>query len=183
MRSIFLFMMISVDGFFEGPNHDITWHTVDEEFNDFAIKQLEEVDLLLFGRVTYELMASYWPTPDALRDDPQVADLMNKTPKIVISKSLKKADWENANLVHDIDEIRKLKERPGKTIAVFGSSNLCISLIKAGLLDEIRLMVSPTVLGQGTRLFEGLDEKLNLKLTQPKTFKNGNTLLRYDMQG
>lgn len=172
-------MMVSVDGFFEGPNHDISWHTVDEDFNDFAIKQLEEVDLLLFGRVTYELMASYWPTPDALRDDPEVAGLMNKTPKIVISKSLKTADWENTKLVHDLKEIRKLKGRDSKAIAVFGSSNLCVSLIKAGLLDEIRLMISPTVLGQGTSLFQGLNEKLDLRLTKSKTFTNGNVLLNY----
>lgn len=88
MRNLYLFNMVSLDGFFEGPDRDIYWHTVDDEFNDFAIKQLDNVDTLLFGRVTYELMASYWPTPEAVENDPLVARRMNETAKIVFSRTL-----------------------------------------------------------------------------------------------
>ncbi len=91
MRNLFLFVMVSLDGFFEGPNREIDWHNVDEEFNEFAINQLNDVDTLLFGRVTYQLMASYWPTQSAKESDPIVADKMNNLPKIVFSKTLDQA--------------------------------------------------------------------------------------------
>src|SRR5205085_11643140 len=96
MRNVFLFMMVTLDGFFEGPNQEIDWHNVDEEFNEFAIDQLDDVDTLLFGRVTYQLMASYWPTQSAKENDPIVADKMNTVPKIVFSKTLDKAEWNNS---------------------------------------------------------------------------------------
>ena len=91
MRKLFSFNMVTLDGYFEGPNHEIDWHNVDGEFNEFAIEQTGAVDMLLFGRVTYQLMASYWPTPDAIKNDPIVADLMNRLPKIVFSRTLEKA--------------------------------------------------------------------------------------------
>src|SRR6266496_5967963 len=118
MRKVFLFNMVSLDGFFEGPNRDISWHNVDEEFNEFAINQLNEVDTLLFGRVTYEGMASYWPTEFAISNDPIVAGLMNSLPKIVFSTTLDKAEWNNTRLVNDnaAEEVSKLKGRPGKDI-------------------------------------------------------------------
>src|SRR5947209_13503348 len=110
MRNLFLFMMVTLDGFFEGPNQEIDWHNVDEEFNEFAIQQLNDLDTLLFGRVTYQLMASYWPTPIAIENDPIVADKMNTVPKIVFSKTLDKAEWINSRLVKEnsAEEISKL---------------------------------------------------------------------------
>ncbi|HEY7357494.1 MAG TPA: dihydrofolate reductase family protein [Ktedonobacterales bacterium] len=184
MRNIFLFMMVTLDGFFEGPDHSIDWHNVDEEFNEFAIDQLHELDTLLFGRVTYEGMASFWPTPFAQENDPIVADLMNTTPKIVVSTTLERAEWENSRLVkaNVAEEITKLKQQPGKDIAVFGSSDLAVSLLQLGLLDELRLMVNPVVLGSGKRLFAGLDKQLHLKLLKTRTFNSGNVLLRYQVQ-
>lgn len=173
-------MMISVDGYFEGQNNDISWHNVDAEFNEFAIKQLNEADLLLFGRKTYELMASYWPTVEAKDDDPIVAKLMNQMQKVVVSKTLKKVIWENTKLVSELGvEIKRFKEVPGKDILVFGSSNLGISLIENDLLDEVRIMVGPVVLAGGRKLLEGVSGKMNLKLVGTHFFKSGNALLRY----
>ncbi len=181
MRRLLFFMLVSLDGYFEGPNHDIGWHAVDEEFNDFAIRQLESVDLLLFGRVTYELMASYWPTPEALRDDPVVAGKMNGTPKVVFSRTLAKAGWQNTRLVTTdaAREVVRLKREPGKDMIIFGSSDLTASLIPHGLIDEFRVMVGPIVLGAGKPLFAGLKERLPLKLVKTTKFRTGNVLLYY----
>ncbi|HLW01163.1 MAG TPA: dihydrofolate reductase family protein [Ktedonobacterales bacterium] len=183
MRNIFLFMMVTLDGFFEGPNHEIDWHNVDEEFNEFAINQLHELNTLLFGRATYEGMASFWPTPFAKENDPIVADLMNRVPKIVFSTTLEQAEWENSRLVKDhvAEEIAQLKQQPGKDIAIFGSSGLAVSFMRMGLLDELRIMVNPVVLGSGKTLFAGMNEKQNLKLLETKAFRSGNVLLRYQV--
>ncbi len=181
MRKLFLFMMVSLDGFFEGPNHDISWHHVDEEFNEFAIKQLDDVDMLLFGRVTFQLMASYWPTPSAIENDPVVANKMNSMPKVVFSRTLDKVEWNNSRLVKDnmADQVSKLKQQPGKDMAIFGSSDLAVSLTQMGLIDECRIMVNPVVLGSGKPLFKGMSDKLNLKLLRTRTFRSGNVLLYY----
>ena len=181
MRKVFLFMMVTLDGFFEGPNHEIDWHNVDEEFNDFAIQQLDEVGMLLFGRVTYELMASYWPTPSAKEDDPVVADKMNSVPKLVFSKTLDKVEWSNTRLVkeHIAEEVSRLKQQQDGDLAIFGSSDLTVSLLEMGLVDELRIMVNPVVLGSGKRLFEGIHDRLKLKLLKTKTFGSGNVLLYY----
>ena len=181
MRKLFAFNMVTLDGFFEGPNQDISWHHVDDEFNQFAIEQTSTVDTILFGRVTYELMASYWPTPAATTDDPIVADLMNRLPKIVFSRTLQKAAWNNTRLIKDniAEEISKLKQQPGKDLALFGSANLLSTLIQMDLMDEHRIMVNPVVLGSGTPLFQGIKDKLKLKLLKTRTFRSGNVLLYY----
>ena len=185
MRKVFLFMMVTLDGFFEGPNHEIDWHNVDEEFNEFAIDQLNEVDALLFGRVTYEGMASYWPTPVALEDDPVVAGKMNAIPKIVFSRTLDRAEWSNSRLVKEniAGEISQIKQQQGRDLAIFGSANLTMSLLQMGLIDELRLMVNPVVLGKGKPLFEGIHEKLSLKLIKTRVFRSGNVLLCYQPDG
>src|SRR5712692_7181370 len=166
MRKVFLFMMVTLDGFFEGPNHEIDWHNVDEEFNEFAIHQLNDVDTLLFGRVTYQLMASYWPTQSAKENDPIVADKMNTLPKIVFSKTLNKVEWNNSRLVKDniAEEIQKLKQQPGKDMVIFGSGSIVSTFTQLDLIDEYRIMVNPVVLGSGKPLFKGINDQLNLKL-------------------
>ncbi len=181
MRKVLFFVLTTLDGFFEGLDMDISWHNVDAEFNEFAIAQLNSVDALLFGRVTYELMASYWPTPDAKKNDPVVAGKMNSTPKIVFSKTLEKVNWENTRLIKDnfVKEISKLKQQAGKDMIIFGSSDLAVTFIEHGLIDEYRIMVNPIVLGGGKSLFKGVKDKLNLKLLKTKTFKSGNVLLYY----
>jgi dihydrofolate reductase len=184
MRTLSLFNLVTIDGYFEGPDREIDWHNVDQEFNEFAIDQLNRTDLLLFGRVTYELMASYWPTSIALRDDPIVAGKMNSIPKIVFSRTLKRADWNNTRLIREVDaeEISQLKQVPGKDIAIFGSSNLAVTFIHHGLIDEFRIIVNPVALGGGNPLFKGLHDRLNLKLLTAKAFHSGNVLLCYQSQ-
>jgi dihydrofolate reductase len=182
MRRVLFFMMVTVDGYFEGAGQEIGWHNVDEEFNEFAIAQLNEVDTLLFGRVTYEMMASYWPAPDAITNDPVVAEKMNNMPKIVFSRTLSDATWENTRLVkqHFAAEVTKLKQRPGKDLIIFGSSDLAVTFIEHGLLDEVRIMVNPVALGHGKSLFKGIDDRLRLKLLRSRTFLSGNVLLCYE---
>ena len=180
-RKIILFMMVSLDGYYEGPNHDINWHTVDEDFNDFAIDQLNAVDVIIFGRATYEGMASYWPTPEALANDPEVTGYMNNLPKIVISRTLDKAEWQNTRLIKDnvAAELTALKQQPGKELIMFGSGDLTVALAGMGLIGEYRIMVAPVALGAGKPLFTGLPRQLNLKLIKSVTFRSGNVLLCY----
>lgn len=182
MRKLFAFNMVSLDGFFEGPDHDLYWHHVDEEFNQFAIEQTSAVGAILFGRVTYEMMASFWPTPQAEADDPQIAHLMNTLPKVVFSRTLDRADWANTRLVKgDLgEEVTKLKQEPGKDLAVFGSAKLLESLVQEDLVDEHRVLVNPLVLGSGTPLFKNNGQRVKLKLVSTRTFHNGNVLLVYE---
>ena len=181
-------MTTSLDGYFEGLNHDISWHKVDEEHNQFAIELLRGTDTILFGRRTYELFESFWPNA---ADDPrmstsnlEIARLINNMSKIVFSRSLervqKKKNWKNVRLVHSLDpeEVARWKQQPGKDISV-GGNDLAMSLVRNGLLDEFRIMVNPIALGSGTPLFRGLEEKMSLKLLNVRTFKSGNVLLCY----
>lgn len=181
MRKIIFQMMVSLDGYFEGPNHELDWHLVDGEFNDYAADLLDSVDTLLFGRVTYQLMAGYWPTPAAMTDDPVIAAKMNGLSKIVFSRTLTKADWNNTRLVREnaVEEISKLKRQPGRDMAIFGSSDLAVSLMPAGLIDEYRIFVNPVVLGSGKPLLKGLNARLDLKLARTKVFESGLVLLCY----
>ncbi|MEO7001592.1 MAG: dihydrofolate reductase family protein [Ktedonobacterales bacterium] len=183
MRKVMLFMLVTLDGFFEGPNQDISWHNVDDEFNEFAVKQLGEVDTLFFGRVTYQGMASYWPTPMATEDDPVVTGIMNSKPKVVFSTTLEAADWENSRLVKEdvAAAVAQLKQEAGKDIAIFGSSDLTVSLIEMGLVDELRILVNPVVLGAGKRLLAGIHDAPKLQLLETRAFRNGNVLLRYQI--
>jgi dihydrofolate reductase len=181
VRKLYSFMVITLDGFYEGPNQEFDWPNVDEEFNEFGIGQLNDSDVLLFGRVTYEGMAGYWPTPAARQDDPRVAELMNTLPKIVVSTTLTSADWNNTRLVGgNVDEeITKLKQQPGKGLAIMGSPSLTVSLIEMGLVDELRVLVNPVILGGGRSLFRSTTERLRLELLQTRTFRSGNVLLTY----
>ncbi len=187
MRKIYGFFMVSLDGYFEGPDHDLGWHNVDEEFNLFAADMLQNSGVQLFGRREYELMSGFWPRckpTSGQSGDIAVASLMNSLPKIVFSTTLKSVDWggqtDNIRLVKDnvAAEIAKLKRQPGKALGA-GGSNLCVSLIELGLLDEVYIMVNPVVIGAGTPLFAGLQQPLNLKLTKSREFKSGNVLLYY----
>jgi|WetSurMetagenome_2_1015567.scaffolds.fasta_scaffold168602_1 dihydrofolate reductase len=181
MKRIIWFNMVTLDGFFEGLQGEIDWHHVDEEFNSFASKQLDSLDMLLFGRVTYEMMASYWPTENAISDDPIIAEKMNTKPKIVYSTTLAKANWSNTHLVNEnaIKETFRLKQKEGLDMAIFGSATLANSFLEAGLVDEIRAMVNPLLLGTGHPMFKNGLEKKDLKLISTRVFDNGNVLLTY----
>ena len=180
-------MMVSLDGYMEGENHDLSWHTVDAEFNSFAIPQTQSVGAILFGRRTYELMRDFWPTEQARTTDPVVAELMNTKPKIVFSKTLdtvkETEHWKNVRLVKTdiVEEINKLKNESEKDLAVYGSNNFCVTLLEHNLLDEIRIMINPVVIGKGTPLFKGIKKHCNFSLRNTRQFKNGNVLLIYDV--
>jgi dihydrofolate reductase len=186
MRSIHLFVMLSLDGYFEGPNHDLSWHNVDAEFNKYAIEQLRETGLILFGRRTYQLMEGFWPKaavdPETSLDNREIARLINNTEKIVFSRTLEGVreteNWKNVKLRHSVDpaEIRRLKEMPGKDIWV-GTSDLAVSFIKEDLIDEFRFMINPVIVGGGTRIFQGLDKRLDLELKKTQGFRSGNVLM------
>ena len=181
MRRIIFQMMVSLDGYFEGPNKELDWHVVDEEFNHYASDLLDSVDTLIFGRVTYQLMASYWPTPAATVNDPVIARKMNGLPKIVFSKSLDEAKWQNTRLVKEnaVEEISRLKQQPGKDMAIFGSSDLAVSLTPSGLIDEYRIFFNPIFLGAGKPLLHGLKGRLRLKLMKDRQFNSGVVMLCY----
>jgi dihydrofolate reductase len=183
MRKLFLFMLTSLDGYFEDERQSLDWHNVDREFERFAIEQLSTVDMILFGRKTYEMMAAFWPSEEATLSDPIVAGHMNALPKMVFSKSLKSADWQNTRIIHnnEIGEVITLKQSEGGDIAVFGSSDLGVTLLQAGLLDEIRVLVNPLLLGVGKTLFAGLEQRVKLTLLSTRTFENGNVLLTYKL--
>ena len=188
MRKLYLFVMLSLDGYFEGPNHDLSWHNVDDEFNKFAIEQLGKTDLFLWGRRTYQLMEGYWPKaaedPSTFADDREVARLMNNTDKIVFSKTLERVeatkDWKVTKLVREYDpnEIRRLKTLEGKEIGV-GGPDLAASFLRDGLIDELRFMVNPIAIGKGTPIFKGLEGRMKLELLDTRRFRSGNTLLSY----
>jgi dihydrofolate reductase len=174
--------MVSLEDYFEGPNADITWHHVDSEFNDFAIEQLDSAGGLIFGRKTYSMMSSYWPSQYAIDDDPIVAEKMNSLPKFVFSKTLDQVDWNNTTLLkgNAVEQLTTLKQQPGKDLFIFGSAGLASTFSRQGLIDEYRLMVNPVIIGCGEPLFKNLDEKIDLRLLQTRTFKNGNVLLTYE---
>ena len=182
MRKVIMFNLITVDGYFEGVNKwDITWHQVDQEFNDFSIDQLNRAGGLIFGRVTYQGMASYWPSPAAIQNDPIVAGLMNSIQKYVFSRTLDKPEWNNTQLIKGdaVEELKSLKEQAGEDLYIFGSANLASTFTKNSLIDEYRLMVNPIVLGRGGPVFDGNNGMLKFKLVDLKAFHNGNVLLYY----
>jgi dihydrofolate reductase len=181
MRKIISFLVATVDGYYEGPNQEFDWPIVDDEFNEFALEQLEEVDTLLFGRVTYQGMAGYWPTPAAREDDPRIAAKMNGMSKIVVSRTLDAAEWANTRLIKgDVaEELTKLKQQPGKDMAIFGSSELTVSLLQMGLVDELRILVNPVVLGDGKSLFRTARDRISLRLLKTRAFSSGSVMLYY----
>jgi dihydrofolate reductase len=181
MRKIIVSNYVTLDGFFAGPNGEIDWFIWDEEMAQYSIALADSIDTILFGRVTYEGMASYWPTPAAKAENPVIADYMNNLPKIVFSKTLQQADWNNTTLVKEIkpEEILKLKHQPGKNMVIYGSGGLVSTLTQLGLIDDYLIFVNPVILGNGKPLFKDLNNRVNLKLVEAKTFTSGIVLHHY----
>lgn len=184
MRRLIVFNNVSLDGYFVDANGEMSWahrHDQDAEWNDFVSGNASGGGELLFGRKTYELMASFWPTPMAAQMQPVMAERMNALRKTVFSRTLDKASWSNTTLVKGdlVEEVRKLKSGPGKGMTILGSGSIVAQLAQVGLIDEYQLVVNPIVLGKGRTMFEGIQEKLNLKPTQTRLFGNGNVLLCY----
>jgi dihydrofolate reductase len=183
MRKVVAFEQVSLDGYFVDANGDMSWaHKQDAEWNAFAASNASGGGALLFGRVTYELMASFWPTPAAKDRAPVVAEGMNNLPKVVFSRTLEQASWKNTKLVKgDVAvEVRNMKHEPGPDMAILGSGSIVSQLAQAGLIDEFQIVVNPIVLGKGRTLFDGVTQKLPLKLINTRAFGNGNVVLYYE---
>jgi dihydrofolate reductase len=183
MRKLSVFNSVTLDGYIADINGDMSWaHKQDEEWNSFVADNASGGGQLLFGRITYELMASYWPTPTAIKNDPVVAEGMNNLPKVVFSRTMDKASWSNTKLVKgDIAaEVRKMKKEPGRDMVILGSGSIVAQLAQEGLIDEYQIALNPVVLGKGKTMFGGLEKVLALKLTRTRTFGNGNVFLCYE---
>ncbi|MGH9842979.1 MAG: dihydrofolate reductase family protein [Blastocatellia bacterium] len=184
MRKLLVFNHVTLDGYFVDMNGDMSWaHKDDAEWNAFVAENASGGGQLIFGRITYDLMAGFWPTPFAIENMPVVAAGMNSMPKVVFSRTLDQASWNNTKLVKgDIAaEIRKLKKEPGEGMVILGSGSIVAQLAQEGLIDEYQIVVNPVVLGAGKTMFDGIKEKLNLKLTKTRAFGNGNVLLCYEL--
>jgi dihydrofolate reductase len=185
MRKLLVFNHVSLDGYFVDVNGDMSWAKADHqdaEWNAFVAENASGGGILVFGRVTYELMAGFWPTPFAIENMPVVAEGMNNMPKVVFSRTLDHVSWNNTTLVKGdlAAEIRRMKQEPGEGMAILGSGSIVSQLAQEGLIDEYQIVVNPVVLGAGRTMFDGVKEKLSLKLTKTRAFGNGNVLLRYE---
>lgn len=183
MRRLMVFNNITLDGYFTDANNDMSWahQNADEEWNKFTAQNASGGGVLLFGRKTYDLMVSFWPTSQAYDMMPEVAEGMNNLPKVVFSRTMDQATWNNTKLVKDniADEVKQMKNQPGDNMVIMGSGTIVSQLTQARLIDEYQFVVHPLVLGNGRTLFQGLQEPLPLKLTNSRTFGNGNVLLNY----
>ena len=187
MRKIIMAMSVSLDGFISGPDGEIDWHLVDDELHRHFNDNLRRMSAFLDGRVSYQLMASFWPTADA---DPaasapvaEFAGIWRDMPKIVYSTTLQHADW-NTVIKRDVDpdEIRALRTQPGGDMAI-GGADLAATFLRHDLIDEFRLYVNPIVLGRGKPLFPAAETRIPLRLAETRTFGNGVVLLRYTRVG
>jgi len=179
MRKLIMWNVMTLDGFFEGnQNWDLEFHNLvwGKELEKLSLEQLHAADYLVFGRVTYEGMAAYWT-----QETGEIADLMNCIPKLVISRTLKSADWNNTTLIsgNASAEIKKIKEQGDRDMYVFGSADLSETLINDNLFDEYRIAIAPVILGSGRPLFKGSSSKKNLSLTSSQQLEKGGVVLRY----
>ena len=179
MRKVILLVMVTLDGFFDGPGEGlekIDWHHADEEWEDYSVETLSGAGTLLFGRKTYEGFAAFWPTQEG-----EVARLLNEIEKVVFSTTLDAATWQHTRLVreHVPEAVAELKSQPGKPIIVFGSADFAATLMQHNLIDEYRIAVNPVVLGSGTPLFKGYTGRRELRLLGTRIFRSGIAELRY----
>ncbi|HEY6284384.1 MAG TPA: dihydrofolate reductase family protein [Ktedonobacteraceae bacterium] len=183
MRKIIVFDNVTLDGFIAGPNGELDWAIQDDEVTQYSKEGQGSTDMFLFGRVTYDMMASFWPTPAGKSANPVFAEVLNNSSKIVFSSTLEKADWQNTEVVKELtkDELLKLKQQPGKNMMIFGSGTIVNQLTNLGLIDEYQLMVNPVILGKGKPLFKDIKDRMNMKLVKTKTFNNGIVLLQYQI--
>ena len=184
MRKLSVFESVSIDGYFCDDENDMSWahRGPDPEFDGFVGENAGSGGTLLFGRVTYDLMKAYWPTPQALKDDRTVAEGMNDASKIVFSRSLREATWKNTKVVNSdpASAVRELKQGSGGDLVVLGSGSIVSLLTRARLVDQYQLVVVPIIVGKGRTLFEGVKDRPNLKLKKSRPFKNGNVVLWYE---
>ena len=183
MRKVLVFLHVSADGYITGANGDLSWtrHDQDPEYKQFADENSRRDSVLAFGRVTYQMMAGFWPSAMAAEREPVMAERMNASPKVVFSRSLSSADWKNTSLLKGdvVSEVTNLKQQNGRDIVILGSGSIVRQLAEAGLIDEFQLLITPVAIGAGRTIFEGIAKKIDLELISSRTFKNGKVLLLY----
>ena len=183
MPTLSVFNSISLDGYFTDAHGDMSWahREPDEEFDAFTTENAQGGGELVFGRVTYEMMVSFWPTPAAADAMPEVARQMNELPKVVFSRTLDAATWSNTELIGDdvVGAVERRKAGSGPDMVVMGSGTVVAQLTDARLVDEYQVVVVPVVLGAGRTMFDGVRDPLALALTDSRAFGNGNVMMRY----
>ena len=183
MRKVIYAMSVSLDGFIEDRNGDLSWSFPDEELHKHFNDLESTFDIHFYGRGLYENMAAYWPTADENPSAPQpeieYAGIWKRMPKIVFSKTLDRVGWNSRLVRGDIaEEVNKLKAQPGKDMSV-GGAGLASSFMQLGLIDEYRLYIHPVILGGGKPMFGRLQDKIDLQLVETRRFGSGVVLLRY----
>jgi len=185
MRNLIFFMHTSLDGFVAGPNGEMDWIKVDDSMFDFVATMTAQADTALYGRVTYEMMQSYWPNageqPNASKHDKEHSAWYNKVSKVVLSRTIHETGLHNTKVIGDqlSENINKIKQQDGKNILIFGSPRASQSLLNEGLIDEFWLFVNPIILGKGMPLFKDITGTTKLKLVESKTFASGVIALHY----
>jgi dihydrofolate reductase len=185
MRKLIVFNNISLDGYFTDASSDMSWAHEggdDPEFAAFTSENAKGGGVLVFGRITYDLMASFWPTPAAAAQMPVVAEQMNKLEKVVFSRTLDAASWMNTRLVKGdpVAEMRRIKEEAGPDMVIMGSGSIVAQFAQAGLIDGYQAVVCPIALGSGRTMFEGVTRPVRMRLTNSRTFRNGKIFASYD---
>lgn len=179
MRKLFSFMAISADGYHATPDRGLAWQTFGPEFADYSVEQLDEVDTLVFGRRTYEELSGYWAGELGTKFDPRIAERMNAHRKLVVSRTLPSVTWSESPIsLVTVGGLAAYLRSDGPDVAVLGSSTLTATLLRAGIVSELRLMVNPIVLGGGLKVFDG-SGTVPLELTSSRPFTSGNVLLYY----
>ena len=184
MRKLVVFMHVSLDGFVAGPNGEMDWINIDDAMFEYVGKKIHKTDTALYGRVTYELMQSYWPTaadqPNAKKHTIKHAAWYKEAKKIVLSRTMKGQDLPNTTIISDnIAEIKKIKAVPGKEILIFGSPSASHTLVQENLVDNYWLLVNPVLIGEGIPLFKDIKDRIKLKLLETHTFSSGVICLQY----
>lgn len=197
MRRIVTFDNVSAEGYFADPDGKLEWVVPDDEIYRTAAARTPEIDMILFGRRTYQMFEGFWPHAlddssaadphDGRRRSPAVHDQaiwLNETAKLVFSRTLKSVTWKSSRLLHDLNpgEIEAMKAGPGGDMIVFGSGSIASQLTEHGLVDEYQFVVSPILLGAGRPLLSGVSKRLKLDLLEAKQYQSGNVLLRYAPQ-
>lgn len=188
-RKVVASAFVTLDGYMVGLDEDISW--VSENFDpemaeDIAVSMSEQADHFVFGRVTYEIFAAYWPhavpyddgdelRPAEGKEDPRIIHALNERPKLVFSTTLGESDWKNTRVVDRglEEEIERLKQEPGKAVSIQGSASIVAALQRADLIDEYRLNVHPVILGAGKPFFATGTSRQDFELAQVKTYANG----------
>jgi dihydrofolate reductase len=185
MRKFTVFNSVSLDGYFTGADGDLSWMhkgSEDREWTDYVANNAKGGGVLVFGRVTYEMMAGYWTTPEARKQNPIVAERMNALPKIVFSRKLDEATWNNTKLIKGdiVAAVRKLKQEPGDDLVIMGSGSIIAQLAPEGVIDAYQFVLTPVVLGKGRTMFEGVSKNLELKPVKTRSFANGKIVTEYE---